>query len=95
MSNNVELIYFDGCPNADAARENLRVALEAAQLPPTWQEWNQYDPEAPERIKQYGSPTVLVDGRDVTGQDAGVAASACRADGAPAVDAIRSALSAR
>ncbi len=94
MPHRAELIYFDGCPNADDARDNLRAALEAEGLPPEWQEWNQHDPQAPERVKQHGSPTVLVDGRDVTGLEVGVAASACRADGVPSVDTIRTALGA-
>ncbi len=90
----IELVYFDGCPNVDAARANIRAALEAADLPPTWREWNQSDPSAPAYVKQYGSPTVLVDGRDVTGVEAGVAASACRADGAPSAKMIRLAMAA-
>ena len=90
----IELVYFDGCPNVDDARANIRAALEAADLPPTWQEWNQHDPNAPEYVKQYGSPTVLVGGRDVTGVEAGVAASACRADGVPSAEMIRLAMAA-
>ena len=92
MTPNIELIYFDSCPNAQPARENLRRALEEAGLPPTWQEWEQGDSGAPEHVKQYGSPTILIDGRDVTGVGAGVAAAACRADGAPSADVIRAAL---
>ncbi len=88
----IELIYFDGCPNANAARSNLREALEALGLPEKWQEWEQGNAHAPEHVKQYGSPTVLVNGYDVTGEEAGVSASACRADGAPAAEAIRTAL---
>lgn len=88
----VELIYFDGCPNVDAARDHLRQALAAARLPAIWQEWNQHDAQAPDRVRQFGSPTVLVDGRDVTCADAGVAAAACRADGAPSTETIRTAV---
>ena len=90
----IELVYFDGCPNVDDARANIRAALEGADLPPTWREWNQDDPTAPEYVKRHGSPTVLVDGRDVTGVEAGVAASACRADGAPSAEMIRLAMAA-
>jgi len=88
----VELIYFSGCPNADAARRNLRAALGVTGAGSQWQEWDQNDPVAPGRIRQYGSPTILVNGRDVTGVAAGVAAAACRADGAPSVELIRAAL---
>ena len=64
----------------------------ATGLPATWQEHDQEAPDAPPHAKQYGSPTVLVDGRDVTGEAPGVAAAACRADGAPPVQLIRAAL---
>jgi hypothetical protein len=92
MTQKIELIYFDGCPNAQPARDNLRRALEEAALPPTWHEWEQGDAGAPEHVKQYGSPTVLVNDRDVTGVGAGVAASACRADGACSTETILAAL---
>ena len=92
MTPNIELIYLEGCPNAQPARDNLRQALEEAGFNPAWQEWEQGDAGAPERVKQYGSPTVLVNDRDVTGVGAGVAASACRADGAPSTETILTAL---
>jgi len=88
----IELIYFDGCPNASIARDRVRQALRAAGAGAEFAEWEQNDPAAPPYAREYGSPTVLVDGRDVTGLGPGVAASACRADGAPAVETIRQAL---
>lgn len=84
----IELVYFEGCPNAERARENLASLLE----PGSWVEWNLSQEDTPERFRRFGSPTVLVDGRDVTGEVGGNAAMACRADGAPTVDAIRRAL---
>lgn len=84
----IELVYFDGCPNADAARRNLRTVLGAEG----WTEWNLSHPETPERYRRYGSPTVLVGGRDVRGEGGAVAAMACRADGAPGAHEIRRAL---
>lgn len=84
----IELVYFDGCPNAKPARENLRAVLASA----SWTEWNLSSPETPERFRGYGSPTVLVDGRDVTGEADGNGAMACRADGAPSPELIREAL---
>ncbi len=87
----VELIYFTGCPNVESARANLRTALSAKGLTPEWREWNQTDADAPARVKQYGSPTVLVDDQDVTGAES-VAAMACRASGAPSADEILRAL---
>ena len=45
------------------------------------------DESTPEDFHRYGSPTVLIDGKDVTGDGPGNA-MACRADGAPSVDII-------
>lgn len=87
----IELVYFDGCPNAGRARANLASVLE----PGSWVEWNLAADDTPEHFRRFGSPTVLVDGMDITGADGGSAAMACRADGAPSVDMIRRALSAR
>ena len=84
----IELVYFDGCPNADRARENLRSALETVGADPDWDEWDLASASTPERYRGHGSPTVLVDGRDVTGSDGGAAAMACRSDGPPSVSAI-------
>ncbi len=84
----IELLYFDGCPNAERARENLASVLE----PGSWVEWNLTAEATPERLRRFGSPTVLVDGRDVTGEGGRNAAMACRADGAPAAEVIRKAL---
>lgn len=89
----IELVYFDGCPNAERARANLRAATDAAGGAQPWSEWNLSDEGTPGRYRRFGSPTVLVDGEDVTGADGGNAAMACRADGAPDVAVIREALS--
>lgn len=87
----VELVYFDGCPNADRAREHLREVLGEG----AWREWNLSSEDTPGRFRRHGSPTVLVEGRDVTGAGDGNAAMACRADGAPSVEVIERALAGR
>jgi hypothetical protein len=92
MTPTIELIYFEGCPNVERARTNIGEALVALDLTAEWQEWEQGDPGVPEYVKQHGSPTVLVNGRDVTGVETGVGGAACRADGAPSADVIRAAL---
>ncbi len=92
MKPSIALIYFDGCPNVELARTHLRRAIEGTGLDTEWQEWEQGDPRALAWVKEYGSPTILVNGRDVTGDTAGVTGSACRADGAPSVETIRTAL---
>ena len=84
----VELICYQGCPNADVARANLRAALVAAGREVIWMQWDPLAYWTPEHLRRHGSPTVLVDGRDVMGGGAGGAALAGRADGAPSVSAI-------
>jgi mercuric ion transport protein len=62
---NVELLYLPGCLNVDNARKNLRVACQQLGKIVEWQEHNLESPDAPPEYKQYGSPTILVNGRDV------------------------------
>ncbi len=88
LEKTVELICYQGCPNANVARANLRAALVAAGRAVIWMQWDLLADWTPEHLRRHGSPTVLVDGRDVMGGDAGGAAMACRADGAPSVAAI-------
>lgn len=79
----LELVHDRGCPHVEAARASLERACEQAGLPPRWTEHASDD--APPHARGYGSPTILVDGRDVAGAGAG-AAECCRvyagADGA-------------
>jgi hypothetical protein len=63
----VEFIYDLDCPNVADARANLKHALDQTGLPPAWQEWERADPNAPAHARRYGSPTVLVNGKDVAG----------------------------
>lgn len=99
----VELIYETGCPNIVDARENLLRAFSEEKVSAKWTEWDTTSQECPTRIRGFGSPTVLVDGNDVDGNDVVRQArtgTSCRiyfaADGlqtgAPPVDAIRAAL---
>lgn len=92
MKPKLELIYFEGCPNAEPARTNLRLAIAELGLAADWREWEQSGSQVPDYVRQYGSPTVLVNGRDVTGVEPGVCGAACRADGAPSVDIIKAAV---
>lgn len=90
----IDLVYFEGCPNATIARDNLRRAIEATGRELTWSEWDLMSEATPDSYRRYGSPTVLVDGEDVTGDGAHATAMACRADGAPGVEAISARLEA-
>lgn len=97
----VELIYFRECPNVSLARERLLRAFATTGITPRWQEWEHNDSASPAHARAYGSPTILVDGRDVTNMEpSGEEAGNCRVyaqmagsfGGAPAVDAIAAAL---
>lgn len=93
----VSLLYFVGCPHVEAAREQLRRAFAATKDEPLWTEMDVRAATTPASCRGWGSPTVLVDGRDVTGASAAEAA-ACRyypdsdLAGAPPLEAIVAAL---
>ncbi len=95
----IEYIYDPDCPNVEGARQALREALRLSGQEEQWREWNRADADAPEHVRRYGSPTILVNGRDIAGVQP-AAAPSCRiytdstghARGIPPVDAIRRAL---
>ncbi len=63
----IELIYYTDCPNVGAARDELREALEQSGLKPVWTEWDREADESPDYTRRLGSPTILVNGQDVSG----------------------------
>lgn len=68
---NVELLIAPDCPNAPAARALLAACLHRLGL----------DVRVWERVGEFSSPTILVDGVDVmTGGNGGPPMSACRLD---------------
>ncbi|MEO8845390.1 MAG: mercuric transporter MerT family protein [Kofleriaceae bacterium] len=89
----IQLLHFAGCPNVVAARTALREALAAEELETAIEEIDVEDPVAPEWARGWGSPTILIDGQDVTGEPRSTSstASACRlyAGGAPSIESIR------
>lgn len=97
---NAELIYDGDCPNVEAAREQLKSALTKAGFKTRWQEWVRSDAASPDYVKKYGSPTILIDGKDVAGALPGDGKS-CRVysdsngslSGVPSPEAIASVLS--
>jgi hypothetical protein len=85
----IELVYFNGCPNAAVARTHIQEAITAVLDEETrWTEWDLMADSTPADLKRFGSPTVLVNGQDVTGHQPGNDAMACRADGAPSAEMI-------
>ena len=100
MVTTVELIYDADCPNVGAAREQLESALAEVGRDRTWRDWDRSDPASPSYVQSYGSPTILVDGRDVAGASPSDGADCCRLygisegqiQGVPSVEMIASAL---
>jgi hypothetical protein len=92
------LLYEPSCPNVRAARTNLMKAFGLAGKPAAWREVALGQADTPSEWASLGSPTILVDGRDVA--PGGIAAGpACRlyatADGmasAPPVEMVARAL---
>jgi len=73
----VQLLTFAGCPNAESARRTLRSVLASAGITTTIEEVDTNAPETPERLREWGSPTILIDGADVEGLETPLGAS-CR-----------------
>lgn len=65
----VQLITFEGCPHADAARESLRRSLVRAGFEPTFEDLDSAAPGTPAALRDWGSPTVLIEGVDVGGEE--------------------------
>ena len=89
----IQLLHFEGCPNLERTRAALRDAMAAEHVDDPVDEIDVEAADAPEAMRGWGSPTILVDGIDITGA-ARSTGSSCRlyADGAPSVDQVRAAL---
>ena len=96
----VEFVYDRDCPNVDPTRVRLLEALSAVGLSLRWQEWRRDDEKSPEYARHCGSPTILVDGRDIVTSSDVVGRGACRlyadsfgrTSGVPALQDIEAAL---
>lgn len=64
----VQLLYFPDCPNVGSARSALREALSKLADPPPVTEVDVTNPTVPAQLRSWGSPTILVDGVDVAGE---------------------------
>lgn len=90
----VKLLFFPGCPHVDGARSALREAFRQLKRQPQWEE---IDITASDggSLAGFGSPTILVNGRDVepTHRQEGVHCRIYESGmGAPSPDAIIAAL---
>ena len=72
----VQFLAFSDCPLADPARENLKKALAECGMS-DFEEIDILDPASPEDLRGWGSPTILLNGLDVTGLPKGNSVS-CR-----------------
>jgi mercuric ion transport protein len=99
MPPTVELVYDADCPNVGQARTQLLRAYALTGLPARWREWRRDHEHAPERVRKFGSPTILVNGKDIvpTATDAACCRVYAQADGTmkgvPPVERIASAIS--
>jgi hypothetical protein len=74
----VELVYDADCPNVAETRANLLQAFAAVRLEAKWTEWERSSPSSPAYAANFGSPTILVDGLDVAGDNPREHISCCR-----------------
>lgn len=100
---NVELLYFDGCPNAEVAEQALRQALVEEEVEEQIVTVAVESDEESQRLRFPGSPTIRIDGEDAFPlSDRESWTLACRTyttpeglRGAPTVEMLRSVLSRR
>ena len=91
MAGHTELVFFEGCPHAEQTRARLRDAFMRVGLPATWDEWDTLQERTPARYRNVPSPTVLIDGVDVTGGGAGTG-PCCAVSGGPTTAQILNAM---
>jgi glutaredoxin len=65
----IQLLFLPGCPNLDATRAALASALAATDMHASIEEVDVTGPGTPEEFRRWGSPTVLVEGQDVAGEE--------------------------
>ena len=92
----IQFLAFDDCPLADAALIALEQAMQQCELRPAeYERVDILDPATDEKLASWGSPTILVDGADVSGQARGDGIG-CRLydteQGVPTVDTIAEAI---
>ena len=66
----VQFLAFEGCPLAEAARRALEQALAECEIE-DYEEVDLLHPEVSEEARGWGSPTILINGADVSGRPKG------------------------
>ncbi len=94
----IELVYFEGCPNTDLAAQHLEAAT-AGRTDITITRRLVTTPDDAERLQLHGSPTILIDGHDPFASKDTTATWSCRLyqtdtgpAGAPSIDMLESAI---
>ena len=79
MTRLIQFLSFDGCPLAEGTLKRLNDAIELAGLTGLCrvEHVDIMAPETPEALRRWGSPTILMDEKELTGQAPGDAAG-CR-----------------
>ncbi len=93
---NIEFIYDSDCPNVAEARKNLLKAIKLTQIEHQIVEWERQAVSSPKYVKNYGSPTILINQKDLLEMPENQMNSCCRLygeKGAPSVELIHSAIS--
>ena len=89
----VQLVYFDDCPNWRTADQRLADALQTVGgHPASVRRVVVRSPEEAVAAGLHGSPTILINGRDPFAGAAAPAAFSCRVGGAPTVEQLTEAL---
>lgn len=92
----IQFLSFDGCPLAEAAQAALEHALQVCGMNASHYELiDVLDPATSASLTSWGSPTILVNGEDVTGHASGDGVG-CRiydtSDQIPTAEAIAAAI---
>jgi len=93
----VSFLSFDGCPLAPRALDNLLAAicLLDSEFPVDYEKIDLLSDSTPNEVKRWGSPTILINGADITGHSKGDACG-CRIytsdGGVPTTDEIMDAI---
>ena len=69
----IQFLYFEGCPLAPRARDNLVRAIRSLLSPSavSFEEIDLMSGKTSVEFKRWGSPTILLNGRDITGAPPG------------------------
>lgn len=62
----LDLVYDRDCPNVESARGMIAAALLEVGAERSWREWDRAGGDTPLALRAFGSPTVLVNGQDVS-----------------------------